>query len=212
MILGDGRTLFFIRHGETDWNAAGRLQGVRDVALNLRGRAQAHSVAHTLKAFFASTASDGQGDGQKVLPIIESLPMVSSPLLRATETMEIMRQTLGLPAHGYGADPRLREIGFGAWEGKTWRELARQDPALSRERRQNPWHFAPPGGESYADVAARVGAALEDCSCPLVMVAHGGIGRVLMALLCAHAQDKILDIEIEQGRLYVFVDGAVRVF
>src|ERR1700722_10926644 len=100
--------LYYARHGLTDWNIAGRLQGHRDIPLNPTGRAQAACCGEILRDLFAR---DGRAPG--------SLDCVSSPLSRARDTMEIMRGTLGLDPAGYAVEPRLAEIGFGEWEGLT---------------------------------------------------------------------------------------------
>ena len=94
--------LYYVRHGLTDWNVAGRLQGHRDVPLNGIGRAQALQCASLLGDLFER---DRHAAG--------SFGYVSSPLVRARETMEIMRAALGLDATAYITDERLTEIGFG---------------------------------------------------------------------------------------------------
>ena len=80
-------TVFYIRHGETDWNVAGRLQGHRDIPLNDKGRSQAAHCGEVLRDLMARDGIDPH-----------SLAYVSSPLGRATETMELLRPKLGLPA------------------------------------------------------------------------------------------------------------------
>ena len=95
-------TVYYIRHGETDWNVGGRLQGRRDVPLNARGRTQAAHCGEVLRDLFVR---DGRNPAK--------LDYVSSPLGRATETMELARPVLGLPAAGFRTEPRLAEIAFG---------------------------------------------------------------------------------------------------
>ena len=99
-----GVTLYVVRHGETDWNAALRLQGQTDVPLNDRGRGQAARNGRALR---------------EILSAQPDLQFISSPLLRTVETMDIMRRELALPAKAYPTDARLKEIAFGIWEGKT---------------------------------------------------------------------------------------------
>src|SRR5580700_4070877 len=96
--------LYYVRHGLTDWNTAGRLQGHRDIPLNQTGRAQAVSCGHILRDLFAR-------DGRQAA----AYDYVSSPLSRARETMEIVRATLGLAPGRYAIEPRLTEISFGEW-------------------------------------------------------------------------------------------------
>src|SRR4051794_1581913 len=104
-------TIVFVRHGETDWNVAERLQGQRDIPLNDRGRAQ------TKRNGLAVAAA---------IPDIASYDFVSSPLIRSRETMEIARAAMGLDPADYSLDDRLREIAFGEWEGFTTAELRGQ--------------------------------------------------------------------------------------
>ena len=135
-------TIYYIRHGETDWNVAGRLQGRHDVPLNGRGRAQATHCGDILRDLFAR---DGRNPAD--------LDYVSSPLGRARKTMELLRASLGLPADGYEIEPRLAEIAFGDWEGFTIAQLHTRDPQRIAAREQDKWHFVPPGGESYKTVS-----------------------------------------------------------
>src|SRR5215813_6932774 len=109
--------VYYVRHGETDWNVAGRLQGRRDVSLNARGRAQATRCGDILHGLFTRQDRDPAG-----------LDYVSSPLKRARETMELLRESLGLLPDGYRLDKRLTEISFGEWEGFTIAQLRMCDP------------------------------------------------------------------------------------
>src|ERR1700681_3259005 len=137
--------LYYVRHGLTDWNSAGRLQGHRDIPLNQTGRAQGVHCGQILRDLFARGAcSPSEYD------------YVSSPLSRARETMEIMRATLGIAPTGYGIDPRLTEISFGEWEGLTYAEVMMRDPDIVAKREADKWQFVPPGGENYRQLALRV--------------------------------------------------------
>src|ERR1700710_2401763 len=98
-------TIYYIRHGETEWNADGRLQGNQDIPLNDLGRTQATHAGSILAGLFAR-------DGREP----SSLSFVASPLGRARLTMELLRTELKLPAQDYALDDRLREIGYGHWE------------------------------------------------------------------------------------------------
>ena len=180
---------------------AGRLQGARDIALNARGRDQARALGPALAKLLAAMPD---------MPAPASLPMLASPLSRTRQTTDIMRAAMGLPPQDYATDDRLVEIAFGAWEGKTWREIAKEAPILAKQRRASPWDFeAPQGGESYHHVSLRVDGVLAEHAEPFVMIAHGGIGRTLMEKLAGLAPENILTVEIAQGRIYVFADGSV---
>ncbi|WP_232630756.1 histidine phosphatase family protein [Methylobacterium sp. Leaf118] len=164
-------TIYFLRHGQTDWNAEGRLQGHRDIDLNARGLAQAEEVADRLRRVAGAD-----------LPTAD---YVASPLLRTRRTMETVRARIGLPETAYRTDLRLREIGFGAWEGHTWAEIRRRDPASALARDRDRWGYRPRGdnAESYAMVEARVEEVVAELRRPTVMVAHGGIARALLVIL-----------------------------
>src|SRR5690606_24568613 len=87
-------TIYFVRHGQTDWNAEGRLQGQADTGLNDTGRAQASGNGRLLAKLIAAPSA---------------VDFVASPLARTCETMELIRQAMGLPPKGYRTDPRLME-------------------------------------------------------------------------------------------------------
>ena len=78
-------------------------------------------------------------------------------MTRTRETMEILRETLGLHPESYKLDERLVELTFGIWEGMTWKEVRKAEPQLAALREQDKWHYAPPGGgESYAMLVERI--------------------------------------------------------
>ncbi len=178
--------ILFVRHGETDWNAEGRLQGQRDIPLNARGRAQAEAVAATLRA---------------LAPDVAGLDFVASPLFRTRETMERLRSGLGLDPGAYRLDPLLKEITFGAWEGLTWPEVRASDPAGAAAREGAKWDYVPPDGESYAMLVERIRPAVAALTGPTVMVSHGGVARALLHDLCRVAPRQACRMDIWQGRV-----------
>ena len=186
-------TVFYLRHGETDWNVAGRLQGHRDIPLNDKGRGQAIHCGAVLRDLFAREGRDPA-----------DLDYVASPLRRATETMELARGALGLPPVGYTRDPQLIEISFGDWEGSTIAQLHLNDPARISQREHDKYHFLPPGGESYEMVTARMRAWYQSLTRDTVAVAHGGTARGLMACLGIAKPAAAPLIDIAQGVVYVF--------
>ncbi|MDQ1654453.1 MAG: glucosyl-3-phosphoglycerate phosphatase [Cryptosporangiaceae bacterium] len=153
-----GRRLLLWRHGRTEWNAAGRMQGQSDVALDDTGRAQAREAAPLLAA--------EQPDA-----------IVSSDLVRAHDTALVLAALTGLPVR---TDPRLRESNFGPWQGLTSEEIAERFPephALWRQGKA----FTVPGAETPDEVAARMLAGIEDAldatDGTLVVAAHGAAAR-----------------------------------
>ncbi|HXL13852.1 MAG TPA: histidine phosphatase family protein [Bradyrhizobium sp.] len=192
-------TIYYIRHGETEWNAQGRLQGVRDIPLNDLGRKQAVAAGGILAELFKR---DGRSD--------VSLPFVASPLVRARSTMELVREALKLPPSDYATDDRLREIGYGQWEGSTLDEVRQADPDLFAARERDKWTVPPPGGESYVSVQARISDWYGQRKTDTVAVAHGGTARALMVALGFATPEKAANLTIEQGVVYVFGDGVAK--
>ena len=191
--------IYYIRHGETSWNALGRLQGVQDIPLNDLGRRQAAHAGNILVDLFARDGRDKS-----------SLSFVASPLIRARATMELVRNSLSLPHDGYALDERLREIAYGQWEGSTLPEMQLRDPDLYAKRQTEKWTVSPPGGESYVDVQARMQDWYASVAADTVAVAHGGTARALMVALGIETPQSAADLTIEQGAVYVFRDGALQ--
>jgi broad specificity phosphatase PhoE len=191
-------TIYYIRHGETEWNADGRLQGAQDIPLNDLGRKQATDAGGILAGLFAR---DGRNE--------QSLPFVASPLGRARSTMELVRGALKLPPHDYSLDDRLREIGYGHWEGSTLAQMQASDPVVFAQRQADKWTVPPPGGESYASVQLRMRDWYDSLLGDTVAVAHGGTARALMVALGIETPDSAADLTIEQGAVYVFGEGGL---
>jgi len=191
-------TIYYIRHGETEWNADGRLQGTRDIPLNDLGRKQAADAGSILADLFAR---DGRSE--------QSLAFVASPLGRARSTMELVRGALELPPADYRIDDRLREIGYGDWEGSTLRQMQASDPEVFAKRQADKWTVPPPGGESYAAVQIRMRDWYDSLLVDTVAVAHGGTARALMVALGIETSASAADLTIEQGAVYVFGDGGL---
>lgn len=187
--------IYYIRHGETDWNRQGRLQGSRDIPLNGLGRKQAAEVAQHLRDVAGSA--------------LDQLPWVISPMDRAQETARIARTQLGLPLTGMKTDPRLSEISFGEWEGLTWKDVRRTDPSRAGGRASDKWGYVPPGGESYGMLLERTRPVFDELTTTTVVVAHGGIARTLLVDRTEITPLEAANVDIWQGRLLVFdADGA----
>jgi probable phosphoglycerate mutase len=185
--------IYYIRHGETSWNAAGRLQGAQDTALNDLGRRQAVQSGRVLADLFARDSRDKS-----------QIPYLSSPQLRARTTMELMRGALNLPRQDYATDDRLREIGYGQWEGFTLAEMQAADPVFFAQRLADKWRVAPEGGETYEAVQRRMRDWYDSVRGDMVVVAHGGTARALMVVLGFETPESASDLPIAQGAVYVF--------
>jgi broad specificity phosphatase PhoE len=190
--------LYFVRHGETDFNVQQRLQGRHDTMLNARGRQQAADCGELLRDLFAR-------DRRRA----EDFAYVASPLKRACETMEILRATLGLDPQSYAIDVSLSEISYGDWEGSTLPEIEARTPDLLVQRERDKWDFAPPGGESYRDLTRRIREWYAALTRDTVVVAHGGGARALMALFHVMPEAEATRAPIAQGVVYAFANGTM---
>ncbi len=176
--------LILIRHGETDWNAEGRYQGLADIPLNENGRRQAARIARALNG--ANLAA-----------------IYASDLARTGETAEALARATGLSVQ---LDPRLREIDQGRWEGKLFDEIRAQYPEKFKRRRENPLAFKAPGGETVRHTRERVLAAVADIvgrhpAQNVAIVSHG----LALAIVRAHYGDypagKIWDLVPGNGEI-----------
>jgi len=161
------RRLVVVRHGETLDNAAGVWQGLKDTELSPVGLAQAEKGAPTIAAY-------------------EPEVVVASDLARARVTAERVGEAAGLPVR---LDPRLREIDVGEWQGVTTAEVRNRDPDLLRAMGRGEDVRRGRTGETVADLATRVRAALDDVISELspgrvaVVVCHGVAARAGVASL-----------------------------
>jgi broad specificity phosphatase PhoE len=189
--------IYAIRHGQTDWNVEGRLQGAQDVPLNDHGREQA------------------RGNGRRLLQElggrVAAFDFVASPLGRTRETMALVRTELGLDPDGYRTDNRLIEVCFGDWEGHTLAEIDDVKPGAVAAREADKWHFQPSGAtaESYEILSWRVSAWLSDVARPTVCVCHGGVIRSLFKLVGGLSPDDAAMAPAYQDRIALISDGAI---
>ncbi len=158
--MSSARTIFLARHGETDWNAAGRWQGHTGVPVNANGRAQALALAERMRR-------------EGIAAIASSDPLRG--------TAEIVAEVLGLEVSRL--DPDLREQRFGRFEGLTRVECQERFPE-EWARYVGDSHMSPPDGESRDDLLARVVPAVhriaEQLASPVLVIMHGGAMRALL--------------------------------
>jgi probable phosphoglycerate mutase len=166
--LPGGITLYFARHGETEANVEKRFSGFKDTPLTPRGFAQAATAGHILKRELGAAAG---------------FAFVSSPLTRARVTMRVAREAMGLPPDGFATDNRLKEINLGVWDQLTDEEARALSPVLFEQRGNDKWHVRVPGGENYAEVAARLTDWVHELKQDTVAVSHGATIRILRGLL-----------------------------
>lgn len=153
--------IWFIRHGQTDWNIERRIQGATDRELNETGRRQAQLLGERLKGLGFDA-------------------VWSSDLKRARETAEI-----AFPGRVISVDERLREMHAGEHEGIVIAELSAEAAAVRAALTGGDSAAAPPGGESYRDVIGRVRAWLRElpASGRVAAVVHGGVIQAAVRLV-----------------------------
>ena len=181
-------TIYFIRHGETDWNAQARYQGQADVPMNDTGRAQAKRNGEALRP---------------LLPDIAKADFVASPLARARETMRIVRETLGLKPDDFRIDERLKEAHYGDWQGTLLADLPDVDAKGIEARTRDPFRWRPQGGESYEDLMGRILPWLAAIERHTVVVSHGGVSRVLRGHILNLDVATVPRLDVPQDRVQV---------
>lgn len=171
------KTLYIVRHGQTEWNVAARMQGHMDSALTDLGRVQADVHGRTLA---------GLGGVEAI---------VASPLGRTRETAEIVNAHLTAPLHH---DAALMERDCGAWSGLTLTEIETAYPEEWRARNDDPYFHRPPEGENLEDMEARVSAFLEAvlgrAGNNLALVTHGVMSRVIVKRLLDLSPEVAIDV------------------
>ena len=187
-------TLYLLRHGETEFNVEGRYQGQQDSPLTARGREQARRHGALLKTLIEAP---------------QDWRLVASPLGRALASARLVCAELGLPEDAIETDDRLKEMAFGQWEGLTPAEIQTRHPEAWAARCADRWHHLRPGGESFALLAARVGAFLRDVQGDTIVVGHGGAGRVLRGLYGRLSEDQIVALEEPQDAIFRLTQGTV---
>jgi len=195
---GPIRRFYFVRHGETAWNAERRLQGQRDIPLNALGRRQSARCGAIVRDLLTR---DGRTPAD--------FAFMASPLSRARETMEILRGGLGLPPDGYAIDGRLVELSFGRWEGLTYPEVRERDRAVLAMRERDKWNFAPPEGENYADLLVRVRDWYGTLTGDVIVASHGGVARALSVMFGVRTPADASHGDIIQGIVYEFAPGTM---
>jgi probable phosphoglycerate mutase len=183
--------IYFVRHGQTDYNASKRIQGELEIPINAKGREQARRNGGLLAELIGDK---GRFD------------FVASPLLRARQTMEIVRDAMGLPALGYRTDDRLKEISFGEWAGLTWPEIEACDPEVYARRQGDRWNVAAPGGGSYRDLYQGVVEWIESVRSDTIAVAHYGTARCIRAHFLKLKPAAMLDLDAPQDKV-LMIEG-----
>ncbi len=185
--------IIFVRHGETDWNKNGLIQGSIDTDLNETGRAQAAYVGSLLA---------------KMAGQLEGYHIIVSPQRRAQQTADAVLKAMGRQLDG--VDNRVRELGFGIWEGKPFWELKASPvyPADSESR----FFWRPELGESYEDGVTRVNEWRAALTKPTLVISHGAVGRCLMGSFTGLGPAALVNLPTPQGKFCLLQNQTMQWF
>ena len=176
--------LYLTRHGQTDWNTAGRYQGQSDTPLNETGLRQAEQIAKRLSS--------------------ETIHAIySSDLSRAANTAQTIADFHSLEIK---KDSRWRELSFGDWEGLTYQEMSAHSPDLFEAWIKDPLTVSTPNGETLAQLAERVKAAFDEikeehADQTILVVAHSGSLQSLLAVTLGVDLNRYWQFRISQASL-----------
>lgn len=189
--MPDYPEIFVLRHGQTEWNLAGRHQGRLDSPLTPKGLSQAADQGVILGNLLANR---------------NDYTAVCSPQGRALKTAEIALSSVGKKPT---PNDLLCEIHFGDWQGLTFDEITQGWPELCAAMDQDmyAWHFNAPNGESYDQIRDRAAAVLSSLTGPTVIVSHGITSRVLRGLWLGYEWDEMASLTGGQGCVYHLKDG-----
>jgi probable phosphoglycerate mutase len=181
--------IYLLRHGETHWNRAGRLQGQLDSPLTHNGIEQAYAMGHTLTALLPK----------------DGVNFWSSPIGRSRQTAAIIAEIIGHPFEQIQFDDRLKEITLGDWDGvESWAALDALAPEEAARRRTDPWNHQPPNGESSQMVEDRTIPFLLECEtggCHLV-VAHGVVNKIIRGHILGLDHEATFNLDRPQNGFY----------
>lgn len=179
--------LYFLRHGETQWNAEGRMQGWLDSPLTPRGREHAAGQGHILRAIGLD---------------LKDINIWVSPSGRTVETAQH-----ALPGVPFKTDARLREINVGTWQGALLSDLKRDHPQYFDEASPLAWYDLAEGGEGFDRLAERCRSVLADLTGPTLFVTHGITSRMMRCLVLGKGPDRIEDVPGGQGCVHAIKQG-----
>jgi broad specificity phosphatase PhoE len=187
----NGKMLYMIRHGETEWNAAGRYQGQKDSPLTKRGREQAEIFGHLL--------------AQQV-PHRSALRAYVSPLGRTRETAALIDRHVRLEIID---EPRLLEVTIGSWDGLSTYEIDVEFPGRLTGTTAFDWFFRSPDGEDFDAALHRVSLWLKDAVTPAVAISHGLTGRLVRGAYLGLSRREMLELSVPQDGIFRLAEGRV---
>ena len=191
-------TILLFRHGETHWNRLKRIQGHTDAPspLTLKGVGQAQAYGRTLQRL-----TNGE----------QGWRLVSSPLARCVQTSAVLCETAGWDFNRVHFEDRLKEVDTGDFSGWMKSDLEREHPELKKGSGLSAWYFCCPGGETWDDMAARIGEWLRECppDDKVVIVTHGVAGKVLRCVYAGLDPVQTLAEDSPQDALFILRDHRV---
>ena len=188
-------TLILIRHGESEWNRAGRIQGQVNSPLTDLGINQAKAIRDHLSGILLN----------------QELEIYTSPLDRAIQTAEIIAQGIDHPSSKIIIEERLNDFNVGEISGTFgWDKVAEIFPEQAQLRLQDPMRFHPSGGESGAEFEARLRSLLEDMmdeGTLKLMVSHGIVNKFIRGILKNLSGKEMVELGESQNTIYRLEQG-----
>ena len=193
------RSIYLLRHGETVWNRAQRLQGHKDTPLTLKGVQQARAMGNKLS---------------QVLDGIQPRAFYSSPIGRSHQTATIVADSINFDTELIILKKELKEITFGKWDGLNMEEILADYETIWRQRKETKWSFAPPDGESYKMASERANDFLMGLSdeYPTIVVAHGSLNKVIRGCWRKLKPEEIFQLDEPQNGFYELKPGYQEIF
>lgn len=191
--------IYLLRHGETVWNRARRIQGQLDAPLTRRGTEQAWAMGETLRDLL-----DGAEPSLQV-----------STLGRCRQSAALVCEAAGLDFDSAAFRPELVELHYGSWQGLRKPDLRREQPELWARREADRWSFTPEGGESYAKASRRIADWLDEAQrLPgvVVVVLHGGTSLLARGLYAGLEPAEIITQDFPQDAFYRLAGGTIARF
>jgi broad specificity phosphatase PhoE len=186
--------IYLVRHGQTEFNASGRIQGAKDSALTPLGVEQGRRLGRLLGTLAPPDAR-----------------IIASPLGRTQHTARLIREESRL-ASEIGHDARLAEISLGAWDGMLKDDIRAMAPEFDAGPRRWDWFFSAPGGDSFEAMTGRLGAWLEEARAlpgTTIAVSHGVAGRILRGLFLGLPREEALMLDIPQDACFRMFEGVI---
>jgi probable phosphoglycerate mutase len=186
--------IWLVRHGQTAFNAEGRIQGAMDSPLTALGEEQGRRLGQMLG---------------RIAP--KEVRIIASPLGRTQHTARIIREH-GAFASPIETDARLAEISLGEWDGMLKDDIRERVPDYDAGPNRWSWFFNAPGGDSWYALNTRLQSWLEDAVAtdhPIIAISHGVSGRILRGLFAQLARDQTLRLDIPQDACFHLRNGSI---